>query len=88
MTKKSAITDKELDEIYDAVDLLMTAEAWISLEHIFAALIPVVAKIDLDILLTYATASLPGKSKLPMRAIFIDKCRSVHPDPTLWIGLI
>lgn len=76
-----------MDDIYDAVDLLMTAEAWTFLDLVFASLVPSVEEIELDLLLTYATASFPGKSNLPKRKEFMDKCIKIHSDPSLWVGL-
>lgn len=87
MTNKRTVTDKDLDEIYDAVDLLMCAGAWTNLDHLFAALILDSPGLDLDILLTYATVSFPGKSHIPHRKEFMDKCMKLHPDPSLWAGL-
>jgi len=81
------ISDKQIDEIYTAVDVLMKANCWDFLNECFANLDLKVWRTDIDILLSYATASLPAKSKLPAREHFIKTCKSRHPDIKLWKGL-
>lgn len=79
--------DSQLDEIYCAVDSLMRNGCW---EYLGTNLIDITHKawrIDVDILICYATATFPAKSKLPARKQFMEKCRSLHPDEELWEGL-
>ena len=79
--------DHHLDEIYDTIDLLMKNGKWIILNQLFELWESRAWRTDLDILLGYATASLPGKSKIPHRAVFMDKCKRLYPDKKLWSGL-
>lgn len=81
------ISDKDIDEIYDALDVLMTAKCWGFLNSLFIGLTPSAWRTDLDILLAYATASLPAKSKINSRKMFMEQCKKLHPDPELWKGL-
>jgi len=80
--------DKQLDEIYDAIDALMTIGAWEFLDDLFVYWDSKVWRTDLDILLALATASLPAKSKLPFRERFMETCLNFYPDPELWKGLL
>lgn len=86
---KKVITqvNKDIDEIYDSMDALMTAGCWNFLDNLFQGITPTAWRIDIDILLAYATASLPAKSKIPSRKMFMDKCIELHSDPELWKGL-
>ncbi len=83
----SKVTDEQIDEIYTAIDTLMANGCWNFLNECFANLELKVWRTDLDILLSYATASLPGKSKIPARQHFIKTCKVRHPDIELWKGL-
>ncbi len=85
--KNRKVSDKELDTIYDCVDDLMKGGCWIYLNTYFEALSVTVEKTPLDVLLAWATASLPAKTKISTRDGFIRKCKEVHPDPELWKGL-
>jgi hypothetical protein len=84
---KRHITDTELDEIYTSINVLMKSECWNFLNDFFSNLILRVWRTDIDILLSYATASLPGKSKMPAREQFIKTCKRLYPDVELWKGL-
>ena len=83
----SKITDKQIDEIYDAMDALMKAQCWKFLNDFFTDLCPRVWRTDIDILLSYATSTLPAKSKIPSRDKFIKTCKHLFPDVELWKGL-
>ena len=80
-------SDRDLDELYDLIDNLMKDGDWWLLDNMCCCWSEGVNLTDLDDLLGRATATLPGKSKLPSRAAFIAKCKKVHPDPELWKGL-
>lgn len=80
-------TDEQLDEIYDAVHALGKLKCFNVLHDILVNLEMKAWRTDLDILLGYATATLPFKSKLPYRVHFINKCKLLHSDPALWKGL-
>jgi len=82
----SKVVDKELDEIYTAIDSLMRAGCWNFLHEHFKALEQQTWRLDVDVLLTYATVSLPGKKKIPSRERFIKSCKMRHPDVD-WKGL-
>lgn len=84
---KNAVSDKQIDEIYDAIDALMRAGAWNFLNELFVVWEQQAWRLEIDILVTYAVASCPGKSKLPARKNFMDRCMALHPDPDLWKGL-
>lgn len=75
------------DEVYIAIDILMESNCWEFLNECFSNLDLKVWRTDIDTLLAYATASLPGKSKIPSRVGFINTCKRFHPDVTLWVGL-
>ena len=80
-------TDKELDEVYAAMDALMLAGCWGFLDEYLHGMIMRSWRTDLDILLAIATATLPGKSKLPARVNFLDNDKRLHPNKELWKGL-
>ena len=80
-------TDKEIDEIYDAVDILMSNGCFGFLNEHLSHLVPMAWRMDLDILLAYVTATLPAKSQLASRARFLNKCMELHPTKKLWKGL-
>ena len=81
-------TDIKLDEIYDAFDALMKAKCWNFIDGYLHDLCMRCWRTDIDILLAYATATLPAKTKLPHRKMFIDTCKHLHPNLELWKGLI
>jgi len=84
---KTDIDDVELDELYDAITILMQNNCWTFLDRVIEDFIPRIWRTDIDILLGYATATLPGKSKLPSRVKFLDSCKQIHYYPELWTGL-
>ena len=81
------VSDKELDEIYNAFDALMWSGCWNFLDDFIKDLVMRSWRIELDKLLAYATASFPAKSKLPHREVFINNCKLLHPEKDLWKGL-
>lgn len=83
----SEVTDKKLDEIYDAIDALMRVGAWNFLDELFISWEMKIWRTPVDILVAYATVSFPAKSKLPHRKFFMDSCFRFHPEPKLWKGL-
>ena len=85
MNKK--ILNKEIDKIHNAIDVLMRNDCWDFIDDILYDFTPRLWRTDIDILLSYATATFPGKSKLPSRKEFMRLCTSLHSDPKLWSGL-
>ena len=79
--------NKEIDEIYDAIDALSKSKCWIFLNEYFENLVIRSWRIEIDKLLAYATASFPAKSKIPKRKSFISNCKRLHPDEALWKDL-
>ena len=57
------VTDKDLDEVYKAVDALMRAGTWMFLDALIAYWESVAWRTPVDLLVAYATATLPAKSK-------------------------
>lgn len=86
-TVKDKVSEKGLDEIYNAIDALMKNECWNFLNELFIYWEMRVWRTDLDILLAYAIASCAGKSKLPARKHFMNTCMRIHTDSKLWKGL-
>jgi|APCry1669193128_1035447.scaffolds.fasta_scaffold22432_2 hypothetical protein len=84
---KNKVTDKQIDEIHTAIDVLMKCGCWNVLNEMFTGLDLKVWRTDIDILLSYATASLSGKKNIPARESFINTCKRIHPDIELWKGL-
>ena len=78
---KKTILTPELDDIYDTIDLLMRNGKWDFLDDNFRMWKEQAWRTDPDKLLTYATASFPGKSKIPLRNAFIEKCQKLYPSP-------
>lgn len=64
-------TDLALDLIYDSTDQLMRAGAFSELDTLLATTSPDTH--SLDLLLGVLTATLPAKSRLPTRSIFLAK---------------
>jgi len=81
------MSDKELDDLYRLVDDLMLEGDWWLLNNLFVSWCAPDSTATLDARLGIATATLPGKSKLPNRREFMDMCKRLHPDPELWKGL-
>jgi hypothetical protein len=84
---KNKTSDKKLDEIYGVVDVLMCEGHWGFLDEFLENLIVRAWRTDIDELLAYATATLPGKSKIPSRAAFVSHCKRLFPEKGLWQGL-
>jgi hypothetical protein len=81
------VTDKNLDEIYDAMDTLQKGGHFYFINKFLILQTPGIWREELDILLAYATTTLACKSKLPDRTRFIDECKRFHYDDELWKGL-
>jgi hypothetical protein len=81
------ITQSELDNIYDTINFLMINGKWKVLDQLFSYWEQSIWRTDVDILLGYATASFPGKSKIPSRQKFINTCKKFHSNVELWKGL-
>ena len=81
------MTDKELDELYDTADLLMKKGRWSLIDDLLEYYAGAAWRMDVDMLLGWATVTLPAKSKLSKRVQFIDSCIKCHNEPDLWKGL-
>jgi len=67
-------TDRDIDVIYDYFDSCMRHGEFDVIDGILLSLCSSLPSMDLDIALTYLTASYPVKSKLPNRKVFFCKC--------------
>lgn len=76
-------TDQKLDELYDGIQALAKQECWWFLDSLLQDFTPRIWRTDLDMLLGYATATFPFKSKLPSRVKFLDICKKLYYDPEL-----
>lgn len=87
LNKDRLSTDNVLDIIYDYINDLMRKHKWGILNQEILNITQNITKIDLDILLGIATASLAGRGKIPCRGAFIQKCYDLYPEKELWKGL-
>jgi hypothetical protein len=78
--------NNKIDIIYDAMGALIKAECWEYLNDRFNELTLQAWRHDFDILIAYATATLPVKSKISNRNMFMDKCKELYPHDD-WGGL-
>ena len=86
----NAMTDKEIDDIYETADLLIKKGRWSLLDNLLEFYAMTAWRMPLDMLITWATVTLPVKSKLKNRKWFINECLKFHSDaddPQLWKGL-
>jgi len=83
----NSTTDKQLDDLYDVIDSMMKDGDWWLLDHLCWIWSSPQSNATLDTRLGIATATLPAKSKLPNRKIFMKECKRLYPDPELWKGL-
>ena len=84
------MTDAELDELYDTADLLMKAGRWSLIDDLLMYYGLTAWRMDVDLLLGWATTTLACKSKLKNRKWFMDQCLNFYSDPKepdLWKGL-
>lgn len=81
------VTDADLDELYEAIDVLMKIGAWKFLDSLLVNWELSAWRTPVDLLVGYATATMPAKSKLPSRKAFMARCMQLHTDPELWKGL-
>jgi len=81
------VSDKQLDEIYDSIDALLRLGAWNFLDELLLYWGSAAWRIEVDMLLAYATCTFPAKSNLPSRKFFMEACFRFHPDKELWKGL-
>lgn len=79
--------DKELDEIYRAIDALFREGCFDFVDWLLEDKTGQVWRTDVVILVGYATITASAKSKLPSRPMFLAQCKRYHSDPTLWKGL-
>jgi hypothetical protein len=87
MKYDTSTTDKELDDLYDLIDSLMKEGEWFVLNNLCDVWSSPHSTATLDTRLGIATATLPAKSKLPNRKVFMEECKRLHPDPEFWKGL-
>ena len=79
---------KELDDLYDTADLLMKKGRWSLIDDLLEYYANSAWRQDVDMLLGWATVTLPAKSKLSKRPQFIASCvKFHHEEPDLWKGL-
>jgi hypothetical protein len=71
--------NNKIDIIYDAMGALIKAECWEYLSARFSELTLQAWRLDFDILTAYATITLPVKSKISNRKMFMDKCKELYP---------
>jgi hypothetical protein len=81
------VTNSQLDALYDAIDCLLKNGSFEFLDDVIKDKLPQIWRMDLDILLGWATVTLPAKSKLPSRKLFIETGKRYHPNKKLWKGL-
>lgn len=81
------VSDTEIDVIYNYVNDMITKNEWHDLSMLFWNFLPQINEMPLDIILAYATASLPGKNRIKYRRRFLDLCEEMYPDNELWRGL-
>lgn len=84
---KDDISDKEIDDLYDSIELLMVNNKWLLLNDLMLIWSQRAWRMNINILLSIATATLSCKSKLSSRKNFIETCKLHHPDDKLWKGL-
>lgn len=82
-------TDKELDTIYEEMDILVHNECYYTLDLLFEQLAISAWRRDINVLLAYATISYPIKHKLKNRERFIATAKHHFPGKNndIWIGL-
>ena len=84
------MTNAEIDDMYEFGDLLMQSGRWSVLDDLLEFYADAAWRMPLDMLITWATITLPAKSKLKNRGRFIEACLKFHSDPnqpSLWQGL-
>ena len=79
--------DKRLDVIYTTVDVLMEGGCWEFLNDTLKDSAQRAWRTDVIELIAWATATFPGKSKLPYRSEFIKHCKRLFPSKENWRGL-
>lgn len=85
--RSEGVSDKDLDDIYEAIDALLRAGSFKFLDELLRDWEARAWRTPLDILLAYATATFPAKSKLPSRKMFMDRCLRLYSSKKLWKGL-
>ena len=89
-TLHTQMTTKEIDDIYETTGLLIKKGRWSLLDNLIEFYADTAWRMPLDMLVTWATATLLVKSKLKSRKRFIDNCIKFHwnaKEPSLWKGL-
>lgn len=81
------MTDKELDEVYDNAELLIVRGRWSLIDDILEYYGNCAWRMDIDLLLAWATATNMYRAKLKNRKVFLARCMEFHKDPDLWVGL-
>ena len=84
------MTDAELDDIYDTADLLMKAGKWSIIDDLLQYYGNAAWRMDIDLLMSWATVTNVCRNKLQKRKYFMIRCMEFHSDPKspdLWKGL-
>lgn len=81
------VTDADLDELHEAIDALLRVGAFKFLDSLLVNWELTAWRTPVDLLVGYAVATYPAKSKLPSRKAFMDRCKQLHAEPELWKGL-
>jgi hypothetical protein len=80
--------DAETYNILKVLDILMRAGCWKMLNTIFKQLtIDVDKSWDDCTMSAYAAFTCCDASKIPNRKIYIEKCKTIQPRESLWVGL-
>ena len=81
------MTDKELDELYDTADLLMKKGRWSLIDDLLEYYANAAWRMDIDMLMGWATVTNVCRSKLKNRKRFMEACMNFHKEEGLWDGL-
>lgn len=81
------MTEKELDELYDTAYLLMRTGRWSLIDDLLEFYAGAAWRMDIDLLLGWATVTNVARSKLKNRKRFLGQCMRFHNREGLWKGL-
>lgn len=76
--------DITIKSIYQWVAEEAVKGRWATLDDFFAYKVYHINECPLDVLVAYASATLPYARFLPARKAFVEKCAVLHYNPTLW----
>lgn len=86
--KKESTGDVTTNAIYKWIKDEADKGRWKPLDDFFAYQTRHVKDYPLEVLVAYATASLPYAGLLPSRKAFIEQCTIQNPNPSLWKSLV